>query len=426
MNASQRALALVPALLAVTGCGHLAEGTRDFVGLDEQPIRTEGHQSAENLGDQLRDARADLNQGIQDVVQISSDERRDIAAGNQRDPQRGFMGILPGAAPARVPDGPSDLVERAEVYYHLGRLTMRSQCESYMQALATVDSETTFGRDLANNFFDTATVAATISQSPVLWATGLSATQNSFNSVSGSTERFLLLSDSVGALRERVLQRMDDAVGRPPTFALTNQEVTRGFALDMARQAVEAIQRYGAPCTEGGIRQIIADALGPQIGQEATQRRNEAFVESIRGIVAKHGSYPLADRDLGLLYLYSMTRGDTTPEAQNLLAEIQLLLPYLGENGLNGTDRNLLFYNIQQIASAESSPLRNGAAALRREVLDARAARQGSAPAAPEPPPVPQTPTEGQQDEGDKDEPKPAQSGNSTPVARKTVEFKER
>lgn len=395
MNASQRALALVPSLLAVTACANIADRARNFVGLNEQPVRTEGSGSADYMERQVALARDKLNVDIGKLV---------AREGNVT---------------------PASLVEQSEEYFHLGRLAMRSQCESYMQTLASVDSQTTFGRDLANNFFDTATVAATISQSPVLWATGLSATQNSFNSVSGSTERFLLLTDSVGALRERVLRRMDDAVGTPPAFDSNRATTSRATAIDMARQAIEAVQRYGAPCTEGGIRQIIADALsGPQIGQEAVQRRNEAYVESIRGILAKHGSYPLADRDLGLLYLYSMTRGDTTDVAQNLLAEIQLLLPYLGENGLNGTDRNLLFYNIQQIASVESSPLRNGAATLRREVLDARAARQGSAPATPEPQPVPQTPTEGQQDDGDKDEPKPEESENSIPAARKGDDFK--
>ena len=289
MNLLQRAVALAPLMAVAAGCSTLAEGTRDLVGLSQEPVRTESERTTAALVRELADARQQLDSGIHEVVTNNDDERAAKVAERDRWEQTraqrqetrdgpiaavfsGVGAMMSDQTPPHVPADARELIERAEVYYHLGILTMRSQCEGYMQSLATVDSETTFGQDLANNFFDTATVAATVSQSPSIWATGLSATQNSFNSVSGSTERFLLLSESVGALRERVLQRMTDAIGTPPSFGSAN--ATRGSALQIARQAVEAIQRYGAPCTEGGIRLIIAEALtDSSIARQAIMER---------------------------------------------------------------------------------------------------------------------------------------------------------
>lgn len=407
MNFLNRAVALAPLLIAASGCGHLAEGTRDLVGLNQEPVRTEGDESTRALGRELVRARQQLDAGISEVVTTTDSERAAMVrqrAERERERQErrtegGMIGgviatvgaIMADSEPPPLPADANDLIERAEVYYHLGRLTMRSQCEGYMQALATVDSETTFGQDLANNFFDTATVAATVSQSPVIWATGLSATQNSFNSVSGSTERFLLLSESVGALRERVLQRMDDAVGTPPSFSTAS--ATRGAALDIARQSIEAIQRYGAPCTEGGIRQIIADALtGPEIAQLAVQQRELHYRESIRNLINSGGNkYEVNDRDLRLLLLYAGARGETTEPARTLLAQINIELPYLA--ALSPQDKNQLYYFINQVSHLPGSRLRDDMATLRQELLNAAAQR--AAQPTPTPTPTPEQSPQG-------------------------------
>lgn len=408
MNALHRALALVPLMVAASGCGHLAEGTRDIVGLTHEPVRTEGGASGNTLGRQMRAARAELDQSISDVVTTTDSERaermtehaawesarKDRIERARRGPVEAMATALTAIGREPEPSVPADareLIERAEVYYHLGRLTMRSQCEAYMQALATVDSETTFGQDLANNFFDTATVAATVSQSPAIWATGLSATQNSFNSVSGSTERFLLLSESVGALRERVLQRMDDAVGTPPSFNTTN--ATRGVALDFARQAIEAVQRYGAPCTEGGIRQIISDALTePEIAQQAAQQRELSYRADIRVLINNNRDkdqqpYEVNDRDLRLLLLYAGARGETTEPSTTLERQIRVELPYLA--GMLPENMNQLLYFINQISHLPGNRLRNDLATLREELLNA-AAQQGPSPPPPAQPPAQQ------------------------------------
>ncbi len=349
--------AIGPAALAMAGCTTIGNIARSTVGLDERPLRTESTNSAHYLRDAELHARDHLNQSIQSLV----------------------------STPPRAT--PRALADEAEQYYYLGRLAMRSHCESFMQTLASVDSQTTFGRDLANNAFDTATVGATISHSPTLWATALSTLQTSFNSLSGSAERFLLMTDSVGALRERVLQKMDDSAGTPPLFETYRNSVTTAQALDLTRQAIEGVQRYGAPCTEGGIRLIIAEALtGPQIADLAQSERTDAFIEQIRALVNKHGQYAVSTHDLQLLYLYSQNRGATDADGTALLQQIRLALPYLPEfeSQSGHSELNSLLYAIQQVATLEGPRLTSGTDQIKHDLIAAgQAASSSAAPAAP-------------------------------------------
>ncbi|MBY0565173.1 MAG: hypothetical protein K2P58_13430 [Hyphomonadaceae bacterium] len=378
MKAWKRAAALAPALIAAAGCETIGNTTRDWAGLDESPVRTEydDGRPAGGLPRAGNDARDNLVSAIRELVGGGS------------------------AISAEVQTRRAHAVfARAEEYYHVGRLAMRSQCESFMQTLASVDGQTTFGRDLANNFFDTATVAATISNSPTIWATGLSATQNSFNSISGSTERFLLLTDSVGALRERVVHRMESAESDTPSFAEYKNDdgslkdsVTSAVALDMARQSVEAVQRYGAPCTEAGLRLIIAEALSTngiaRQAQEARQRSSVEVLESIINTTTVEGQerYVVRTRDLQLMYVWALTAGEEEPEGETgkIRNQIEFELPYLA--ALRGGDESRVSYYVQQIAS-ERPQLRDAVGAVRAELLAAYQTRTtANTPQAPEQP----------------------------------------
>jgi hypothetical protein len=374
METWKRALALTPALLAVVGCETIGNTTRDWAGLDESPVRTEydDGRPAGGLARSGFEARDRLVDAIQALVSPSPTSR-DTETNRAK-----------------------AVFERAEEFYHVGRLAMRSQCESFMQTLASVDGQTTFGRDLANNFFDTATVAATISNSPTIWATGLSATQNSFNSISGSTERFLLLTDSVGALRERVILRMEASEGDEPPFANYRETdgslkstVTSAVALDIARQSIEAVQRYGAPCTEAGLRLIIAEALSnngiAREAAEARQRTNVQVIEAIINANSVEGQQPyvVRMRDLQLMYVWALTAGEIDDETDTakVREQIEFELPYLGS--LKGGDSSRLSYYVQQSA-AERPQLREAVDQVRREMLEAyrtrTAANEGAAP----------------------------------------------
>lgn len=279
---------------------------------------------------------------------------------------------------------------------------MRSQCESYMQTLASVDGQTTFGRDLANNFFDTATVAATISQSPSLWATGLSSVQNSFNSVSGSTERFLLLTESVGALRERVLARMEAEEGAALDFDVYRDRAsTDAVALDVARRSLLAVQRYGAPCTEAGIRLIISEALANNsIADQAQLSRYQSYVQVVQDIinegVEKDERHEIDDVELRVLYLWAITAAsDASTDAGKVHAQIeQVRLPYVGEI-TDGDVKNRLSYHVQQ-AAAQNDAVRNDIESLRNELLAAYTSRtqETAEPPAENPAPPDETPPE--------------------------------
>jgi len=299
MKGWKRAIALAaaaPALVTAGGCAQIGNWTRQAAGLDQNPVRTEydsGRPSA-GLYRSGYDARSRLAEAIQALVNPGDSNATDAARSQA-------------------------VFQRAEEFYHVGRLAMRSQCESFMQTLASVDGQTTFGRDLANNFFDTATVAATISNSPTMWATGLSATQNSFNSIGGSTERFLLLTDSVGALRERVILRMEASEGEPPPFddykndnGTPDDTITSAVALDMARQSIEAVQRYAAPCTEAGIRLIIAEALsGDGLERDANRANQRSYMDAIHNIINDgtpegQAAYTVTEQELRWLYVWAL------------------------------------------------------------------------------------------------------------------------
>ncbi|MEQ1707117.1 MAG: hypothetical protein ABL864_02160 [Terricaulis sp.] len=372
MNASQRALALIPSLLAVTACQHLADFTRDAVGLDETPVRTEPFQDDNTLIDAGRDARARLHLEIGALVAAPNDAKD---------------------AKAR------DVFRRAEEYYHIGRLAFRSQCEGFMQTLASVDGQTTLGQNLANNFFDTATVAATVTQSPVMWATGLSVTQNAFNSVSESTERYVLLSDSVGALRERVLGSMAAGEGAEgPNFdryrpgAADSTPLTPAVALSLARQSIEAVQEYGAPCTEGGIRQIIADALGgDELRQQAARTRNQSYADAIRSIINTNvpqgeAGFSVTEEGYRLLYLWTLSRGENAAdETRGVREQIEHELSYLGP--LKEQEQARLSYFVQQQFATQRREVSSYLGTLRTEVLARRALREEQAPTEPAPEP---------------------------------------
>ena len=366
MNAYQRALMLAPALIAVTGCQGIARYTRDFVGFDERPVRTEPIQDNNPMIEAGVSARTNLYAGV-----------RKLIAGEET---------------------AANVYALAEQYYHIGRMAYRSQCEGFMQTLASIDGQTTLGQDLANNFFDTATIAATVSQSPAMWATGLSATQNSFNGVSESAERYLFLTDSVGALRERVLMSMQASEGAdPPPFEQYRpgvegaQPLTQTAALNLARQAIEAVQRYGAPCTEGGIRQIIAEALGGDgLRQQAAQARNQSFAEVIRSIINTNvpqgeAGFSVTDEGYKLLYLWALSRGDNAAEeTRNVRDQIEHELPYLGQ--LKEQEKARLSYFVQQM-STQRPAIAADLDALRAAVIARRAAREQQAPTEPTPDP---------------------------------------
>lgn len=244
-----------------------------------------------------------------------------------------------------------------------------------MQTLASVDGQTTFGRDLANNFFDTATVAATISGSPSIWATGLSTTQNSFNSISGSTERFLLLTESVGALRERVISRMEASEGTPIQFDANRDAITSASALDMARRAIEAVQRYGAPCTEAGIRLIVTEALATNdIGRQAQRSRYESYLDTLHRVInegeEKGEQHEIGDAEVRLTYLWAISAGaDVSTDAGKVRSQIETInLPFLG--ALTAEQKSRVSYYAQQ-AIGDRPDLRNDFESLRDELLAA-------------------------------------------------------
>lgn len=367
MNAYQRALALVPSLVAITGCQYFAGVTRDAVGLDETPVRTEPFQDENRLIGAGLVARAELYQKIEQLVAAPTDANAE------------------------------EVFHRAEQYYHLGRLAFRSQCEGFMQTLASVDGQTTLGQNLANNFFDTATVAATVTQSPVMWATGLSVAQNAFNGVSESTERYVLLSDSVGALRERVLGSMEADEGADgPDFDQyrpgdNRQRVTAAAALNLARQSIEAVQRYGAPCSEGGIRQIIAEALGgDELRQQAARTRQQSYADVIRSIINTNvpqgeAGFSVTEGGYRLLYLWALSRGENAAEeTRGAREQIEHELSYLGP--LKEQEQARLSYFVQQLG-AQRPAIASDLDALRTEVLARRAAREQQAPTEPAPEP---------------------------------------
>jgi|CXWL01.1.fsa_nt_gi hypothetical protein len=366
MNAYQRALMLAPVLIAASGCQGIARYTRDFVGFDERPVRTEPIQDSNPLIGAGEDARTKLYAGVRSLIGGS--------------------------------ETAANVYTLAEQYYHIGRLAYRSQCEGFMQTLASIDGQTTLGQDLANNFFDTATIAATVSQSPAMWATGLSATQNSFNGVSESAERYLFLTDSVGALRERVLLRMQESEGDdPPPFEQYRPggddaaPLTATVALNLARQSIEAVQRYGAPCTEGGIRQIIAEALGGDgLRQQAAQARNQSFADAIRSIINTNvpqgeAGFSVTDDGFRLLYLWAQSRGENAAqETRNVREQIEHELSYL--EPLKQQEQARLSYFVQQMARQRPA-ISEDIDELRAAVIARRAAREAQAPTEPAPEP---------------------------------------
>lgn len=353
---------IAPALIAMGGCASLGEMARDTVGMKQEPVRTESDQSVRAIVGAREAARNALDAQI--VLVAESVGRPTPPARNEQPP----------------PQSSADrLIELAAVYYHVGRLSVRTQCEAFMQTLAGVDSQQAFGRDLANNLFDTATIIATVSQSPSAWATGLSTSQSSFNSVSVSTERYLMLTDSVGALRERVLEKMDENIAVPDFEAARNaQEGKVAAALNVAREAVLAVHAYGAPCTEGGIRLLISEALtASPVAVIAHSSRVEVIMEEIRQLVAdqlpedQREQFTLGSRDLHLLYFYSLVRDTRNPA----LPQLRAALPYVAT--MSDDDRQSLFNYISLLATTggQESYLESGKRALDREFLAARQAQ---------------------------------------------------
>lgn len=387
METWKRALALAPALVAAAGCANLGEWTRDAVGLDQDPVRTEYDDGAPHP-DTLAHAGFRSRQAL--ICAID-------AMVNQSGDRPGMCrGVGSGDASAQ------EVVARAEEYYHIGRLALRSQCESFLQTLASVDGQTTYGRDLANNFFDTATVAATVSQSSPIWATGLSATQNSFNSVSGSTERFLLLTESVGALRQRVVDRMEAEEGPPLNFDHYRNDPTNAAALDVARRALQAVQRYGGPCTEAGIRLIISEALATNdIGRQAQRSRYESYLDTLHRVinegVDKGEQREFGDAEVRLAYLWAISAGaELSTDAGKVRNQIETVnLSLLAE--LTDDQKSRVSYYVQQ-AIGDRPDLGSDFESLRDELLAAYRERTepSEEPAetpSPETPPA-ETPTE--------------------------------
>lgn len=257
-------------------------------------------------------------------------------------------------------------------------MAMRTQCEAFMQALAGVDSQQSYGRDLANNFFDVATIAATVSQSPAMWATGLSTTQTTFNSVSVSTERYLMLTDSVGALRQRVLDEMEKGVVEPDFAAARDGAPGRlGRALNIARQSIAAVQAYGSACTEGGIRLVISEALtASPIATIAEFDRTEGYRSEIQRLVREalpadqRSGFRIGSRDVSLLFLYSYMIRQTEPNPD--LPAVRAAIPYIDNMGAN--DRQLLLSYVTLLSALEGqgAAIRSEAQTIETQFRQAR------------------------------------------------------
>lgn len=390
-------LALVLAAASLGGCSHVASATREFAGLNEEPVSTEHDTAVEDHTLMERHLRAQL---IADMLVVARGEADGTGAAtefslNLTELPEGVRDAFNELKDGRTSNNQrsisqGEFVREASAYYSFGRTAFKSRCELFLQALATVDGQISYGRDLGNNFLDAATILATAFNSPAGYALGISTAQGSFNSVYGSMERYLMLTDSVGPLRERVLEAME--LAETPELEFKDSDDIQ-VSVRNARLAISQVQNYGVTCSEAGLRQIIGDALREEptlesVTQAGRARSLVSGIEDAIQSVPGFGEYNVSDSDLYLLYAYIISDRQDQNEIRlietglpqhNNRSLLTILLERTHENQLNQ-----VYSGLTQLADIEpyETQLRQGANALRRQAQAMAAAARSTPPAA--------------------------------------------
>lgn len=422
MNTFVRA-ALLMSVAGLGACANLAHQTRDFVGLSDEPVRTEDEHDIETLSNMERTLRAQL---LADMLVVARGTRTPTDATNADASYQLTLSHLPENVRtvfANLSDGRTsgeddaqvrtisarDFAREAEAYHSFGRAAFRGRCELFLQTLASVDGQISYGRDLGNNIFDAATILSTAFDSPVGYAIGISTTQSTFNSVYGSMERYLMLTDSVGPLRERVVEAMEAVDTEELNF---EPEQDPALLVNSARLGINHVQNYGAICSEAGLRQIIGDALRdnqPTLERELDGRRAALLrqeIEEVIGTLPGFENYNVSDPDLQLLYAFIVL--DRTDAQRQLIGaglprrnDTPLLSALSNPN--NREQLNSIIRAVTALSEIEpyKSTFRAGAETVRQQALlipasapaqpagDPESDDSDSAPAPPPAPPGP-------------------------------------